>query len=252
LRLRIYLAGDVGILVDEAFVGEDRLPGLQGRVVFAMLAAEHTRAVSREELEEELWDDSPPTAPKAAIRALVSKLRTTLVDAGFDGDPVASAFGAYQMRLPPDVWVDLETAADAIHRAEPALRDGSLRDAVGFGRAAATISTRPLLTGADGPWVARRREQLRDIRLRALDCLAEAWLLHGDAAQAARDAELAVTLDPFREPSHRLLMRALAAEGNRAGALRAYERLRSTLADELGADPSAETEAVYLEVLRSA
>jgi DNA-binding SARP family transcriptional activator len=61
-----------------------------------------------------------------------------------------------------------------------------------------------------------------------------------------------VVLDPFREPSHRLLMRALGALGNRAGALKAYDRLRSTLAEELGTSPSPETEDVYLEILRSA
>lgn len=58
-------------------------------------------------------------------------------------------------------------------------------------------------------------------------------------------------LDPFRESSCRLLMRALAAQGNRAGALLVYERFRAAVADELGADPAAETEEVYLEVLRS-
>ena len=46
-------------------------------------------------------------------------------------------------------------------------------------------------------------------------------------------------------------MRALAATGDRAGALRAYENCRVTLADELGADPAAETEALYVQILRS-
>ena len=59
-------------------------------------------------------------------------------------------------------------------------------------------------------------------------------------------------LEPFRETAHRLVMRAHAAAGNPAEALRAYERCRSTIAEELGAGPSDATEDLYLQILRSA
>ena len=252
MALRIYLTGNVCVESDATLLRDDRFPGMQGRVVFAMLAAEHGRPVARDEMVEELWGDSPPGSWEAALRSLVSKLRVLLAEAGLGGGALASAFGAYQLHLPTGSWVDLEAAADAIHRAEPAMRHGNLPDAVGFGRVAATVSARPLLAGAAGPWVERRRIQLREIRLRALDCLADAWLALGDAGTAARDAELAVELDRFHEPSHRLLMRALVQSGNRAGALVAYERCRRLLAEELGADPSTETEAAHVEILRSA
>jgi len=46
-------------------------------------------------------------------------------------------------------------------------------------------------------------------------------------------------------------MQAHAAAGDPAEALRVYERCRRFLADELGAYPSPESEAVYLGLLRS-
>jgi DNA-binding SARP family transcriptional activator len=64
-------------------------------------------------------------------------------------------------------------------------------------------------------------------------------------------AEEAVALEPFRETGYRQLMRAHAAGGNRAEALRAFQRCRALLADELGVDPSPETEAAYLQLLRA-
>lgn len=55
-----------------------------------------------------------------------------------------------------------------------------------------------------------------------------------------------------REPSgssHRLLMQAHASDGNPAQAVKAYYRLQRLLTDELGTDPSSETEALYLKLL---
>ena len=66
--------------------------------------------------------------------------------------------------------------------------------------------------------------------------------------EAARDA---VEAEPFRETGHQLLMRAHAAAGNTAEALRAYERCRRLVADELGVDPSPATRTVYEQILAS-
>ncbi|MGH9226430.1 MAG: ATP-binding protein, partial [Acidimicrobiales bacterium] len=72
----------------------------------------------------------------------------------------------------------------------------------------------------------------------------------GDGAAALVAAEEAVALEPLRESAHLRVMRAHAAAGNRADALRAYERVRKTLADELGVNPSAQTESAYLALLQ--
>jgi DNA-binding SARP family transcriptional activator len=68
------------------------------------------------------------------------------------------------------------------------------------------------------------------------------------ALQAAAEVE---SLEPFRETGWQRLMRVHAVVGNRAEALRAYEQCRTLLTDELGTDPSPQTEALYLDLLRS-
>jgi DNA-binding SARP family transcriptional activator len=251
-RLRVYLAGRVRLERGDVLVDEARLPGRQGRIAFAMLAAEHERAVSKDELFDELWRDDPPSAPDIAIRAIVSKIRALLRIVGLDGaETLAHAFGCYQLRLPPDAWVDVEVAADAVHRAEAALRDGDHANAMGWSLAANAIAGRGFLPGEDGRWTRRRREALSSTRVRALECRSRVHLERGAYDAAARDAEIVIDLEPFRETAYRLVMNARAAEGNPAEALRAYERCRRTIADELGVGPSAETEALYLEIVRS-
>ena len=96
----------------------------------------------------------------------------------------------------------------------------------------------------------QQRSMLHDVRVRALSCRAGVALAVGDPALAVGDAELVIELDPYREATYVLLMRAHVAAGSRAHALQTYERLRSLMADELGASPSPASEAVYLEILR--
>src|SRR5829696_1052074 len=107
------------------------------------------------------------------------------------------------------------------------------------------------LMGEEGPWVTSKRSELRDVLVRAHECLSEPGIWGTEPAYAVKHANEAVTIEPFRETSYQLLMRAHAAVGNRAEALRVYERCRSLLSEELGVPPSPQTEAVYLEILRS-
>lgn len=250
MTLRLYLAGNVAIENGDALVPERRLSGRQGRLTLAVLAWERDRAIPLEELADIVWEGSPPRAWQTALRALVSKLRVALEEAGAAAS-IEHAFGCYQLRLPADAWVDVEAASAAIHEAEAALRADDLPGAVGAALVANAIARRPFLPGDAGGWVERRREHLRQIRMRALEVRGRAALATHDAVGAAADAELVVELEPYRETGHVLLMQAHAAAGNTAQALAAYERLRTKLADELGASPSPETESAFLEILRA-
>ena len=92
-----------------------------------------------------------------------------------------------------------------------------------------------------------------EVRLRGLECFAAASLgLGGPAlAQAEERARMLTELAPYRETGHRLLMEALARRGNVAEALRAYEKLRVLLREELGIAPSPAMQSVHQQLLHS-
>ena len=66
------------------------------------------------------------------------------------------------------------------------------------------------------------------------------------------EVEELVLTHPLREPLAARLMRALHAAGRGSAALEVYEQTRKRLADQLGADPSAELAALHLELLTEA
>jgi DNA-binding SARP family transcriptional activator len=251
--VRIHLLDEVCIEGGARTVREAELPRRQGRLAFAFLACERTRAVPREELLEVLWPAGPPPAWEAALAALVSKLRSALVRAGVPRDQgITSAFGCYRLTLPVGAWVDVEEAARALHEAEGSLRGGRPRDAYLDAVIATSILRRAFLPGEDGDWAEGQRRKLQAMRLRALDCVAEVMAWNGELALAIRNAEEAIGLDPLRELGYQRLMRLNVQAGNRPAALLVYERCRKVLLDELGISPSAETMAVHRQCLLAA
>jgi SARP family transcriptional regulator, regulator of embCAB operon len=246
---RIYLAGKLCIEGPEAVVDERRFPGRQGRRAFAFLALNCLRLVPFDELAEAVWEE-PPDGWEGHLSAIVSKLRMLMASAG-GPEPVGinAVSGSYELAVPSDRWIDTEVAAAAIDEAEGHLQLDTMAAAWGSASVAAAIGRRIILAGDEAEWIDDHRRRLKDICVRALDCLAEIYLARGDNLRAVQAASETIALEPFRETGCQRLMRAHQALGNRAEALRAYERCRMLLAEELGADPSPETVALYERLL---
>jgi YVTN family beta-propeller protein len=249
--VRISLTGEVSIEANGARLDETSFPGRQGRLVFAYLLAEEGRSVPRDELAQVLWGDAPPARWEKALSVLVSKLRALFESCGVDGqETLRSAFGCYQLVLPPGAWLDVAAAREAADRGEAALLADDLAGARAAAQEAAALARRGFLPGEDGDWIGEKRRELNEILVRSVTCQADASLAAGDTREAVRHAEELTVLEPFRERGYRRLMEAHAAAGDSAEALRVYERCRRLLADELGAYPSPETEAIYRALLR--
>ncbi|HET8743607.1 MAG TPA: BTAD domain-containing putative transcriptional regulator [Gaiella sp.] len=252
LSVRISLTDRLAVEANGTRLDEQRFPGRQGRILFAYLAVQHGRSVPRDELAELLWGEDLPATWEKALRVLTTKLRALLEECGIDGSTMLrSAFGCYQLNLPADAWIDVDAAVTAVERGEAALAARDSGEARAQAAAAVELARRVFLPGEDGRWVEDQRRHLRDVLVRALECLRDAALAEGELGNAVRYADEVTELEPFRETSYRALMQAHVAAGNPAEALRVYECCRRFLADELGAYPSPETKAVYLEILRS-
>lgn len=248
--LRVYLAGGICLEAGDRIVGEQQLPGPLGRHLLAMLAAEHTRAIGHDELAEEIWQGAPPPVWAASLKAMVSRTRAVITAAGLDGGSlITGAPGIYRFVLPPGGWVDIDAAKSATHEAEGKLANGDLMLSAQQLFVAKLITSRPFLPGMTGQWIERHRADFVDLKIRALQCSARVNLATGSFTAAIRDAQRAVEADPLRESSWWLLMDAHVGTGDLASATAAYQRCRSTLAQELGIAPSPATRERHATIL---
>ncbi|SNS14714.1 DNA-binding transcriptional activator of the SARP family [Geodermatophilus pulveris] len=99
-----------------------------------------------------------------------------------------------------------------------------------------------LLPGWYDDWVVLERERLRQLRMHALEVLADRLLLGGRYAEALQVADAAARHEPLRESAHRAVIRVCLAQGDPARAVRVYETFRDALARELGVAPTGRME----------
>ncbi len=243
-RARIQLCGRFVADIDGVRV-EDVLPGRRGRVLFAYLVLNRARRLPRDELLVAGWGPEAPAEVGSALSVLLSKLRH-----GLGADHLRGRT-AVELLLPPATFVDVEAALEGAHRAESSIAEGRWAEAWGPAGIAYHVATRPFLAGLEAPWIDQWRRRLEEVRLRGLECFAAASLgLGGPAlAQAEERATMLTELAPYRESAHRILMEALERRGNVAEALRAYQRLRILLREELGIAPSPTLQAVHRRLL---
>jgi len=209
------------------------------------LVVNRLRPLHRDELVEAIWGDDLPSAPDAALAALVSRLRRIV---GPDSIPT---HGEIRLVLPPDTFVDLEAASEAIHRAESAIRREEWVEVWAPARVALHTALRGFLTGEEAGWVNQQRRRLDEIVIRAYECIAMSGLALGSTEldSARRAGNALIDRMPYRESGYRYLMDVFHREGNDAEALLVYERLRSLLRDELGASPSPVTQEFHQRLL---
>ncbi|MFF7950083.1 AfsR/SARP family transcriptional regulator [Streptomyces griseorubiginosus] len=222
----------------------------QRRAVVAALAVDAGRPVSVDVLTERIWGADPPSGARRALYAHIARIRRVCErtgDAGEEPLRLLRRSGGYQLEAGQD-QVDLHRfrRLDELARrpGQPAGTQVSLlREALALWRGEP-------LTGLDGPWAGRVRQAWHRRRVDAAVLLAEGELREGDPAAVVQPLTDLLGEYPLAEPLAEVLMRALHAVGDSAGALRCFAEIRHRLAEELGADPGERLGGTHAAILR--
>ncbi|HTK16335.1 MAG TPA: alpha/beta fold hydrolase, partial [Acidimicrobiia bacterium] len=230
-------------LVDAS--GEVReVPGRRLQALLARLVSESGQSVSVDALVDAVWPDGLPDAPDAALQTQVYRLRKRL---RFPGAPTVATRGpGYALELGAATVdaIEFEREVRAAIGAEPSVARARLEVALACWRGA------PYAGFEDVEPLRAEQIRLDEIHLQAIEAHAEALLAGGDPNRTITELDAFVSEHPLRADAQATLMRALAATGRDAEALRVFQAHRHHLGEELGLEPSPRLRRLEASILR--
>jgi predicted ATPase/DNA-binding SARP family transcriptional activator len=253
-RLDISLLGPFRVALDGCPITRFRAD--TARALLAYLVCHAHTPVRRETLAALLWPDQPEPAALHNLRQALSRVRKAIGDRAFPEPFLQVTRKTVQFDPASDYWLDVSTFTHLIdtcsgHRHRhletcPACMV-RLQQAVALyqGELMAGFS---LPSTAFEEWLVVQREHYHGQALQALGHLAACHERRGEYVAAQQVARRQLKLEPWREVAHRQLMRALARDGQRDAALAQYEACRRVVAEELDAEPEADTGRLYEQI----
>lgn len=233
---------------DEGPAGDH--PNLRRSRVKALLGYLATRpSVSRTTLFEDLWPDLDEPSARNNFRVTLSHLLTVLEpDRPKSATPFTIRQADAQVTLVDDpmIRIDVREIAELASAAHEAHERGDLDEAFELHRRIVTLHRGDFLPEFEfEDWAIAVRDRLRQTVAAAAQSAAELLVARTKYAEAESLAAYALTLDPYREAAHRVVVASRLLRGDRASAQRAFVELDAMLAD-LGVRPEPAT-----EILRS-
>jgi DNA-binding SARP family transcriptional activator len=248
-RLHFAVLGSFRVCRDSQEVGLG--PRLQ-RALLAILVVDAGHVVPVGRLIDLLWHDEPPAAAIASVQAYISQLRRVLEPGRQARAParvLVTQDPGYVLRVEDDQVDALRFQALARQAHEDLAGGRPEVAAAGLADALALWRGDPLAEFAAEPWAVPVVVRLVEAYDLAIEDRIDASLALGGHAHAAAELEAMVQARPLRERRWGQLMVAAYRCGRQGDALRAYQRCRAVLADELGLEPGPELRRLEAAVL---
>jgi DNA-binding SARP family transcriptional activator len=214
----------------------------KARQALHLLALAEDRPVPADTLADALWGDTPPARPDDQIAVLMSRLRSVL-----GRDRIEHRDTGYLLRYD---WLDAAELAALTQEMQRRRAAGNVAGAAAAARIGLSLVRGSGPAPVGGEWAQRRRAELERLATRARELAAAVLLDAGDWIAAVDAAQAVLARDQYSESALRAQMRGYVMGGQVAAALAAYAAARDRLADELGTDPSPDTERLHSAILR--
>ena len=224
---------------------------IQQRVVLAILALQAGRPVSRQQMIDAIWGETPPRHAVNLVQRHVSGLRRVLEPdrpGHAPSDLLAWTDSGYLLTVPAGA-LDLHVFESELARARAAQSAGRLREAAEALHSALGLWRGSVCDGLSSPFLDAQSDRLAETRISVLEeriALDLAIGVHADLITELRDL---VNQHPLRERLHGLLMLALYRAGRQADALAVFRDARRQLREELGIEPAAPLQRLHQQIL---
>jgi predicted ATPase/DNA-binding SARP family transcriptional activator len=247
--LFLSLLGPFEAALGDRPLGKFRSNKAQALLIY--LATEAEIVHRREALMALLWPGLPFKSAQVNLRQTLYRLRQAIPElTAQDGQRTVPLLltGRQTVHLNPaaDVQLDLARFAELL---TPPPTPAHLTRAVALYRGDFICDFCLPDSAEFEKWSAARRNELRRRVLGALETLTTIHIEQRNYAQAQAAAQRGIEIDALRESAYRQLMRALALDGQREAALDQYQLCHQRLQAALGVEPSAQTTALYEQLL---
>ncbi|MET9861284.1 AfsR/SARP family transcriptional regulator [Streptomyces smyrnaeus] len=239
------------------------------RQILALLALQSRHIVPVSDLMEEVWGAGPPRSAPTTLQTYIlqlrRRLRAALGDPGplpqagapprdpyapSDKDILATRHGGYQLEI-ADSDVDALEFAQLTRTGHAAYEAGDMAKSSRLLEAALALWRGPALADLPhGRHLSIEATRLEESRLGALERRIDADLHMGRHREVLGELCALRGRYPLYENLHALLMVAFHQDGRSSDALIAFRRLRGTLVEELGLEPSPRIDRLHQAILR--
>jgi DNA-binding SARP family transcriptional activator len=209
----------------------------------------------RERLTEIFWPDLDPSRARAALNTGLWRVRKLLSEGcGEDGARCLLTTGTEVVLVYSSFMsIDVQSFLGRADSASTTLQDHRCGTYAAMDRVEAAVETYtgPFLDGDDGDWVLEQRENLHTRFARVAVDLVRVYGRAGRFEDGIALARRILAFEPHREGTIRDLLVLLVRNGQRAEAIRYFERWRSLLAEDLSLEPLPLTLALAAKIRSS-
>jgi predicted ATPase/DNA-binding SARP family transcriptional activator len=239
-RLRVTALGPLQVCIDDRPVDAAAWGSARPRELLVYLLA-HPEGRTKEQVGLAFWPDASPAQLRNNFHVTLHRLRRAL------GGPEWVTLAHERYTVQPELVEEFD--ANIFEREVAAARRALRRQQSGATEQLEAALARyrgDFLDGEPvGDWHLEHRDRLQRLCLDGLMALGDQCARDGQHARAADAYRRVLARDELYEEALRALMRAHAAAGERAQALRAYGRFAERMRRELGTEPAAATVRLF-------
>jgi DNA-binding SARP family transcriptional activator len=235
------MLGVLTVLVDGKRINDDLGPA--GRLLSGYLFEYIDQTHRRERLVDMFWGRLEPDRARAAFNTALWRLRKLLaLEPKSEGGRNLRTYGS-EIILEKAPWLTIDTHSfiEALRHSMESRPAEEAAARVAVLESAIRNYSGPFLDGEDADWILEERERLHSLYVRAESELMRCFGAEGSYEDAIAAARRILVADPFRESVIRSLALLFVLNGQRAKALRYYERWHASFRAELGIDPMPQT-----------
>lgn len=253
-HIYVSLLGKFSIqLLDEANSGvKPPSTHLRQHSFLQYLCVFHDRSVSQEELIEAIWDDDTDTGdPAKTLKTTLYRTRLLLEDIGIENakDILIYRRGFYSWS--PKVHITLDTEVfDRLY--DQFYASPMLYKTLDSALEALSLFKGEFISGSSGNlWALSMRTFYHSKYIKLARDAAGVLYQEGRLEEGIALCRSVITVDPYDEETHLLMMKLFHAAGLTQSAIKHYEEVRSLFMDQMGVTLSQELSDFYRKLTRS-